>query len=133
MVTSTTTWGTTVLKKAMRSTLPMPMDHLDVITCELPQMNLMKRHVAKLPTSRDMVKVMKEGRLLELVSKDVLADAGSDSEEEDAAYADEEEKSLPLPPKEYTLLGDTGEPGNSMDAQPPSVLEFAPLRPVAGR
>ena len=123
--------GTNVLKKAMRSTMPMPMDHLDVITCELPQMNLMKRHVAKLPTSRDMVKVMKEGRLLELVSKDVLADAGSDSEEEDAAYA-EEEKSLPLPSKEYTLTGDTGEAGNSTDAQPPGILELAPLRSVAG-
>ena len=76
--------------------------------------------------------MMKEGRLLELVSKDVLADAGSDSEEEDAAYAEEEETSLPLPSKEYTLTGDTGEAGNSTDAQPPGVLELAPLRPVAG-
>ena len=125
--------GTNVLKKTMRSALPMPMDHLDVITCELPQMNLMKRHVAKLPTSRDMVKVMKEGRLLELVSKGVLADVGSDSEEEDAAYAEEEETSLPSLPKEYSLRGNTGEPGNSTDAQPSSVLECAPLRPMAGR
>ena len=124
--------GTPVLKKTMRPTLPMPMDHLDVITCELPQMNLMKRHVAKLPTSRDMVKVMKEGLLLELVSKDVLAGVGSGSEEEDAAYAEEEEKGLPSLPKEYSLQGNTAEPGDSTDTQPPSVLEFVPLRPMAG-
>ena len=110
----------------------MHMDHLDMITCELPQMNLMRRHIAKLPTSRDMVKAMKEGRLLELVSKDVLADTESHSDEEDAAYAEKEVKGSTSLPKEYLLQGSTGEPGNSTDATRPSALELAPLRPMAG-
>ena len=116
----------------MRSTLPMPMDHLDKVTCDLPQMNLMKRHVEKLPSNRDLVKILKEGRLLELVSKDVLADAESDSEEEDAAYAEEDEKVSTRLPKEYTLQGGSNGTGNSMDGTPPSALELATLRPVVG-
>ena len=58
--------GTNWLVGKMRSTDAMPLDHMDKITCQLPQLNLMKRHVSKLPTSRDMIKLMKEGELLEL-------------------------------------------------------------------
>ena len=64
----------------------MPLDHMDKITCQLLQLDLMKRHVSKLPTSKDMIKLIKEGELLELISKDILV--GDDSEPEEG---DEEE------------------------------------------
>ena len=81
--------GTNWLVRKMRSTDAMPLDHMDKITCQLPQLNLMKRHVSKLPTSKDMIKLMKEGELLELISKDILV--GDDSEPEEG---DEEEPRL---------------------------------------
>ena len=79
-----------------------------------------------------MVKILKEGRLLELVSKDALAETESDSEEEDAAYAEGEEKDSTRLPKEYTLQGSSNAKGDSMDGTPPSALELATLRPVVG-
>ena len=43
------------------------LDHMDKITCRMPQLNLMRRHASKLSTSRGMMKLMKEGELMELV------------------------------------------------------------------
>ena len=76
--------GTNWLVRRMRSTGAMPLDHMDKITCQLPQLaiDLMKRHVPKLPTSKDMIKLMKEGGLLELISKDILVGDGSGPEED---------------------------------------------------
>ena len=83
----------------------MPLGHMDKITCQLPQLDLMKRHVLKLPTVKDMIKRMKEGELLELISKDVLV--GDDSEPEEG---DEEEPARKAVSKEFTLCETSGDP-----------------------
>ena len=96
--------GTNWLVRKMRSTGAMPLGHMDKITCQLPQLDLMKRHVLKLPTVKDMIKRMKEGELLELMSKDVLV--GDDSEPEEG---DEEEPARKAVSKEFTLRETSGD------------------------
>ena len=98
--------GTNWLVRKMRSTDAMPLDHMDKITCQLPQLDLVKGHISKLPTSKVMIKLMKEGALLELISKDILV--GDDSEPEEG---DEEEPARrKAVSNEFTLCEISGDP-----------------------
>ena len=51
-----------------------------------------------------------------------MADTESDSDEEDAAYVEGEEKDPTRLPNDYRLQGGSNEVGDSMDGTPPSVF-----------
>ena len=116
--------GTNWLVRKMRSTDAMPLDHMDKIMCQLPQLNLMRRHVSKLPTSRDTIKLMKECELMELVSKDVLID--SDSEPDDGD--EEASPTRKAVSKEFTLRDTSGYPKGDNTTS----LEVAHLHSLVG-